>query len=287
MNAGSLERDICRLTARAALTCLVRESPNSRPARHGVPRNPGCLSTLRSARGTLRFLGSLVRPLVVVASNPSGWKEWEKILWGVGIAALSSLAVLIALWFRQLQFVRHPDSGRPMTRYLTSSIVAIGGSFVLIWGLHLIDTRSLALCADRQAITWPWSLLAGMTALVTRLLVDSRPKGFLAVGQRGRVVDACVFAVAATISVGVVHYFLNNICVSVSSAGLDTKCQSTFVPLMKLLLLGAGGAGALIGWCVPTWVREADEQSVGEREPRGMASPQRTRYACDPAFTRL
>ena len=196
VNAGSLERDMCRLVSRAALTCMVRESArNAGLAEMGFRADVATYPLFDRLVGLFGFLGVWYATILIMA-RPGDWSVVQAILLGVGIASLSCIAVFWAIWLKRYRFARPSRTGRPVASYFLSAGGAMLASFLLTWGLHVIVATSVSESLDRQGITWPWMLMAGVTAFMTAFLADDRPTDVPLLGDWLRWLEAGAFSLA-------------------------------------------------------------------------------------------
>jgi hypothetical protein len=276
VNARSLERDMCRLVSRAALSCILRESARTASLvemgfRADLPTHP-LFDRLAGLAGFLAVWYSLV----MVAAHPVGWAPWEMLLLGVGIAALACISIAVALWIKTFRFAQRARARRPIAGYLVAAVVAMGASFVLMWSAHLTFTRSLAVGTELQLITWPWSLVGGMIAFVASLLADDRGDDVLVPRRWLQVAEAGFFAVATMVTVHAVTVLLERKCEVVTEVmtallrfTFPGDCSTTFIPKPLPLQVSAAVAGGVIGWCVPGWIRETMSGPLPGRSATG------------------
>jgi hypothetical protein len=156
---------------------------------------------------------------------------------------------------------RRPGSARPFGFYILAGLLAAVFSQGLNLAFSCVQEHSLAHGWHRLLLTYPWALASFATAMLTAFLIDNPVLPNLG-RNRQRLLEGAVQGIA-TSGVGyLVHDWLGDRLEQVS--GASTLAINYHLPALAPVMTMAGAIGFVLGFCIPTWFREA---------PRGSAKP--------------
>jgi hypothetical protein len=178
----------------------------------------------------------------------------------VMISTIYSVAVWCAIYPKdKWNFARRtPGDFRPVASYLAAGLLAVSAGSLINLGIKFAMLWDVPGAWEAFWRARPWVLMTFVTAFVTAWLTDDRPSATLP-AARLRWVEGLAQATVTLGTAWVVY-------------GLLQQTNPTRVPPLLGVMSLSGVIGFIIGFCVPTWYRDAPRQPHG---PHELESPQR------------
>ena len=287
--ADNLFKEICDFMSQAILKCKLTEGARCRELENIGFQRPSDNST--HALPINRFLalyGILQVFLLVnfILFNPISGGPEKVILMVTMIVTIYSVAVVCAVYPKERWeiFRWNPQGHMPMGSYILSGFaaVAIAIPISLLFKMLIFfkDEPDLGLAvtaawADFTSNTYPWMVMAFVTAFMTAFLIDYTPPKRLGAKWR-RWTEAAIQAIATTLGVCLVHWWLDSI---------ETPDTDIVVPKLTGLLRTSAIVGFILGFVVPTWYRRSHSKRQQDRlelKDDEVLHPQEFRAVADP-----
>jgi hypothetical protein len=190
----------------------------------------------------------------------SGKASFEDLLARtVMISVLYSAAVTCAVYPKEAwHFARRdPNDVRPIVFYFVAGAMAVAIGAIVSLLFNSLIFRSFTEALQRlTGFSYPWLTIAFVTAFTTAALIDDKPTERLP-RKNLRLLEATAHALALAIAGCIAHLWIGQLIQAAGPANAYAPSDLIWVILRSTL------AGLVIGYCVPTWYREAPRTKVG------------------------
>ena len=256
--ADDLFLEICNFISQGVLKCKLTEAARYRqlndmgfPEIHGRPRLGISIDQVIILSGILLTL-FLVN--FILFGSMGGGRE-RILLMVTMIATIYSVAVMCAVYPKErwARFRRKPNFHPPVAGYFISGLAAVSIGFpislffktiIFVKGKPGLSEAINKAWVDCTTISYPWMLMAFVTAVVTGFLIDFKQTEKIPTELR-RWFEGTIQAIATLLTAGLVRWWLEgNVPVE------------RVPPLMSVLGI-SGVVGFVLGFAVPTWYRRS------------------------------
>lgn len=189
----------------------------------------------------------------VLFSESSNGVEFGKVLIKtIRISLIYSIAVACAVLPKAKWKFANVQIGevRPTVFYLVAGLMAVSISQVTSLVFNSVSMGGIQPGWERFQLTYPWLLITFATALTTAVLVDNPTFQFMSRRQQ-RCAEGCL---QAAVMLGVAY--LTHCWLTQRSEATGAVLRSTLTSVMGI----SGMVGFVIGFCIPTWYREAQSR---------------------------
>jgi hypothetical protein len=210
------------------------------------------------------LFGMLLSGLIFFAAEP-GISFGSRLTRLIMVAAIYCVAIGCAVFIRRKDAAVQRHAGgekRQIGFYVLAGAVAVLISQIINLVLNAVMLHSLEHSLQRFMLTYPWMLSTFATAVTTSALLDNpRFPGCSRMSQR--LIEGLI---QGTIMIGV-SYLVHSWLVERAPQPVLATLPFTYrVPAMGQITIMAGLIGFVVGFCIPTWYREAPRSRPQIRE---------------------
>jgi hypothetical protein len=199
---------------------------------------------------------------MVAFSGGSGLTFGMMLMRLVIVALIYCIAVACAVLPKERwSFARHrPGEVRPVGFYIVSGLLAVALSQFISLLFNCLVLRSVEAGAQRFLVSYPWMLSTFATTVVLGILLDNKQSARFSQTQQ-RLLESVAQGLVMVGIAYVTHLWLLE---RAPYAGpLLTQYR---VPDIGRMMTTAGVIGCVLGFCIPTWFREAPRSLAGLKE---------------------
>jgi hypothetical protein len=180
----------------------------------------------------------------------------------VMVAVIYCIAVACAVLPKERwNFAKHrPGEIRPVGFYVVSGLIAVALSQFLSLMFNCVIMRSVEAGAQRFLFSYPWLLSTFATTIVLGILIDNKQSPRLSRTQQ-RVIEAFV---QGLVMAGVAY--MTRLWLMERAEHAASLLANYRVPDLERMMTTAGIIGFILGFCIPTWFREAPRARVEAKE---------------------
>ena len=160
-------------------------------------------------------------------------------------------------------FAQHrPGEIRPVGFYVVSGLLAVAISQFLSLMFNCVIMRGMEAGTQRFLLTYPWFLSTFATTIMLGILIDNTQSPRLSRTQQ-RVLEAFAQGLVLAGVAYVTHLWLLE-----RAAHAGPLVTNYRVPELARIMMTAGIIGFVLGFCIPTWFREAPRSRVKLEESK-------------------